>query len=121
MLVHDWCWLPGRKPDGLEDLLLREEPGMYCHWLRRKHEEERRQRAALEDACVHWEGIGVLAVEGDARCRAGVQEVHPALRSGPNADCCYALSRRSYKYTRLCTAISVCRMRNLSVALLWKT
>ena len=38
MLVHDWCWLSGRKPDGLEDLLLREEPGMCCHRLRREHE-----------------------------------------------------------------------------------
>ncbi len=52
--------------------------------------EERRQRAALEDARVHWEGVGVPAVEGDACCRAAVQELHPAQRSGPKADCHHA-------------------------------
>ena len=63
---------------------------MCCHRLRREHEEEWRQRAALEDARVHWEGVGVPAVVDEACFRAGVQEMHPALRSGPKADCRHA-------------------------------
>ena len=62
-MVYDRCWLPERTPDRLGSLLRREEPGMPGTRLCRKHEEERRQRTALEDARVHWEG---LRIPGDA-------------------------------------------------------
>lgn len=50
MLVQGWGGIAGRRLDGLEALLLGQLPGMGGFGLRREFEEQRRERAYLEDA-----------------------------------------------------------------------